>query len=260
MCSTLLAFAAAFLVLFEPATLSSGYNASWSGAEWPLTMRNFSIASDDCSVHFVGILPTLQYLVENALTGGEFFACGAGSDLSGWFWVLSMLFYAVSGLLMLNMLIAMMAKTFENIADSAAVNYQLVLAQSTCSLNDQPPATAPLNLLMTPYIVLVILFRLLFDRRCKLKEPELFALARKQLSRSRLMPSWLRPNDDVQWTSRVMPGPNSMGEVSARHKFMQRNSMGSLSQSVLRRSTTSFWDRAHEISVQKGEKASGNSA
>ena len=100
--STLLAFSAAFLVLFEPATPSAHNHTPPGGVEWPLTMQ-LDLDSEECDAHFVGILPTLQYLVENALTGGEFFACGAGTDISGWFWILSMLFYAVSGLLMLNM-------------------------------------------------------------------------------------------------------------------------------------------------------------
>ena len=118
--SNLLAFAAAFLVLFEPAQaegrsypaagrqggglsmLSMHNNVSRRSSNWPLTLQ-LDLSSDDCEVHFVGILPTLQYLVENALEGGQFFACGAASDLSAWFWVLSLLFYGTTGLLMLNM-------------------------------------------------------------------------------------------------------------------------------------------------------------
>ena len=180
----------------------------------------------------------------------------------------------------------MMAKTFENIADSAAVNYQLVLAQSTWSLNDQPPATAPLNLLMTPYLACVILLRLLMDRRCHLSERALLTCASQRLFKSRLVPSLLtllkpggaqRPQRGR--SSRVMPPEpecgvsqlnstgsfrrklnplNAMGSFSQRGHSTPRNSMGSLNQRALRRSTSSVWARVHEMSVQQsGEKAGG---
>jgi hypothetical protein len=119
-------------------------------------------------------------------------------------------------------LIAMMAKTFENITDSAAVNYQLVLAQSTCSLNNQPPATAPLNLLTAPYIALVLLLRLLIDRRCQMREFELLSCACKRLCHSRLVPSRFTAPLVAQARNSVVQGDKERVACDARAVVKER--------------------------------------
>ena len=60
-------------------------------------------------------------------------------------WALTLFFYSFTGLLLLNMLIAMMAKTFENIAEASAVNFNLLLAQvcdrPRSAASPRPPMT-----------------------------------------------------------------------------------------------------------------------
>jgi hypothetical protein len=96
--SMLLSFAAAFLVLFEPAQPASN---------WPWNVPN-DPPGGDCMDNFVGYAPTLKYLIEYSITGDIFFSCGSQSDVSEPAWLLSIAFYTVGGLLLLNMLIAMM--------------------------------------------------------------------------------------------------------------------------------------------------------
>jgi hypothetical protein len=52
---------------------------------------------------------TLSFLVQSALTGENFFGCGSRSAYGNSVWWLTLIFYAMTGLLLLNMLIAMSA-------------------------------------------------------------------------------------------------------------------------------------------------------
>ena len=47
----------------------------------------------------------------------------------------------------------MMAKTFENVADASAINFQLLVAQMTINYQEQQLASPPFNLLMLPYVL-----------------------------------------------------------------------------------------------------------
>jgi len=51
---------------------------------------------------------------------------------------------------MLNMLIAMMAKSFDNIREASAMNYVFLFSQMTHAIWEQPPAPPPLYLLTLP--------------------------------------------------------------------------------------------------------------
>ena len=91
--SWLLSFAAAFMVLFEPAQSSN----------WPWDTSVPRSGEDrSCESMFVGYLPTLQYLIEKSLSGEAFFECGSGSDTAELSWYLSTAFYMATGLLLLN--------------------------------------------------------------------------------------------------------------------------------------------------------------
>ena len=155
--SVLLAFAGAFLVLFEPdAPIAS----------WPFNLPGGLDFSDCSPDRFNGYATTLQFLAEKALSGESFFDCSKLSDVSEAAWLLTLLFYFFTGLLLLNMLIAMMAKTFDNISEASAINFNMLLAQTTMSIDEQPPAAPPLNLLTIPYDILILILRVLFDRGC----------------------------------------------------------------------------------------------
>ena len=55
--------------------------------------------------------------------------------------------------LLFNMLIAMMAKTFDHVWEQQELNYQFMLAQTVLTWRAQPTTPPPLNLLAIPYIV-----------------------------------------------------------------------------------------------------------
>ena len=65
---------------------------------------------------------------------------------------------------MLNLLIAIMAKTFDNILESSTLNYQRQLAVVVLNSLELPAVPAPLSLLSIPYAILRALQKLL--RQC----------------------------------------------------------------------------------------------
>ena len=64
-------------------------------------------------------IDTVRYLMELAMTGGDLFECLGQSHTAVAGWILAFAYFTTTGLLLLNMLIAMMAKTFESISECA---------------------------------------------------------------------------------------------------------------------------------------------
>ena len=60
----------------------------------------------------------------------------------------------------------MMTKTFENISDAAAINFQLLVAQSTLSIIDNGLSTPPFNFLTLPYHLCLVLRRAVLRLAC----------------------------------------------------------------------------------------------
>ena len=58
--------------------------------------------------------------------------------------------------LMFNLLIAILSKTFDNISDASLINFQLLRAQLLLNWLNMPPAPPPLRLLRLPYEVLSV--------------------------------------------------------------------------------------------------------
>ena len=54
----------------------------------------------------------------------------------------------------MNMLIAMMARTFDNVFDAQELNYQFLLAQTVLTWRTQPTMPPPFNVLRIPYHIL----------------------------------------------------------------------------------------------------------
>ena len=50
-----------------------------------------------------------------------------------------------------------MAKTFDNIADASAINYQMLVSLTTMTMDGLLPASPPLNLLTMPYDTFVLI-------------------------------------------------------------------------------------------------------
>ena len=131
-----LAWASAFYCMYEHSPL---YRVAETRG-WPM------LGAAPTCIDMMHTYPTaLVYLLENSLTGGDFFECIRDSSNPVGGWLLAATFYATAVLLLLNMLIAMMAKTFENIAEASAVNFNLLLAQvcdrPRSAASPRPPMT-----------------------------------------------------------------------------------------------------------------------
>jgi ankyrin repeat protein len=106
-----------------------------------------------CSEDLGGLdLPsTLVILVEATLTGDLFFECAHASSNAVAAWMLSFIFAVLTVVLLLNMLIAMMSKTFDNVVEALGPNYLFLFGQLCFSLLHEPPTPPPLNVLSWPY-------------------------------------------------------------------------------------------------------------
>lgn len=70
---------------------------------------------------------------------------------------LSIFYLVLAYVLMFNLLIAVLSKTFDNISDASLINFQLLRAQLLLNWTHQPPAPSPLRLLRLPYELLTML-------------------------------------------------------------------------------------------------------
>ena len=104
-----------------------------------------------------------MYLLESSLTGGDFFECVRNSISPTGGWILVFVVYTIMSLLMLNMLIAQMAKTFDSVKEASEMNYLFLFAQTVCSVAEQPPVPPPLYALTIPYDC---------SRRCKKEDKD----------------------------------------------------------------------------------------
>ena len=159
----LVAFAAAWTVLLQP---SQSILAQQFGddRQWQWTRSAVAhLEASNCFNELGGtdFPSTLQRLIEGALTGGDFFECAratTGVPLTAWF--LSLVYVILTGVLLLNMLIAMMAKTFDNVSEAAATNYLFLFTQRTLALRKEPPTPGPLFALGLPCEAVVALIKL----------------------------------------------------------------------------------------------------
>lgn len=82
--------------------------------------------------------------------------------------LLLMLFQLFTAILMLNMLIAMMAKTFDRIHDETAINFNFLRAQTITTWVEQHPSPPPFNLLVAMYapikLIMTMVDRLITKR------------------------------------------------------------------------------------------------
>ena len=182
---TILAFAGCVLVLYEPPAAAAGALAASDGAggdnpasgvdavkgmaeamarrsaQWPwpdesIDGHELALADEEawCRSYFSSFPYSLAFLLEHAVSKRAFFACAraASSPLTATAgWLVAMLFYATTSLLLGSMLISMMTKSFDRVADEASANYLLLFAELTHSIAEQPPVTPPLHLLSLPY-------------------------------------------------------------------------------------------------------------
>ena len=69
-------------------------------------------------------------------------------------WIYSFIFSLATAVLLLNMLIAMMGKTIDNVWESSSTLTQFLFARLTINLLERPPDPPPFNVLRMPtYLV-----------------------------------------------------------------------------------------------------------
>ena len=95
----------------------------------------------------------MQVLANGMVSGDNHAACfrAAGSGRFAFYaWLYSYVFVIATGVLILNMLIAMMAKTFDSVWESAEINSQCLFARAVFYQAQRPPEPPPLNILRAP--------------------------------------------------------------------------------------------------------------
>ena len=139
----LLAYTSATYKLFErseqhsPAVLAAELEAAWDGEE-------------SCDAEFSEFGRTLTLLWEGTLSNQGYFRCVQQSSHPEAL-VLMYTYVILTVVLMMNLLIAMMGKSFDVIWESAAATYLAGFAQMTLTYASSPPAPLPFNALSFPY-------------------------------------------------------------------------------------------------------------
>ena len=145
-------FAASFTVLLEPAAALlaqlPGDEQAW---RWSASkVADLEAASCVDELGGVDMISTLVRLIESSLTGGDYFECARDTGAPAAAWTLALVFATIMAVLLLNMLIAMMAKTFDNISEASATNYLFLFTQRVLALQSEPPTPPPFYALSLP--------------------------------------------------------------------------------------------------------------
>jgi len=120
---------------------------------------NWAVMNDDygsCDVQFHLWTRTFYLLLEGSLTANGLFGCVATSNKPVQGLVLMYLFYIITTILLLNMLIAMMSQSYEQTLETARANYHLRFAQTVLEYKALPPTPPPLYALSLPYEIYTI--------------------------------------------------------------------------------------------------------
>lgn len=149
----LFAFASAQYVLYR--NLDSGLGPAWPSLHDPCEHLDYEVGHDWWSA--------VRLMLDTVLTGEAYLQCfWQSSDAFGW--GIQLLYVIISIILMLNILIAMMAQTFEmQMADSNNLS-ALQFAKVVHETSSLPMRTPPINLLQLPLDAIFILVERL--QRC----------------------------------------------------------------------------------------------
>ena len=108
-------------------------------------------ADCDLDYAFSRLDRTFLLLMQGALNGDAYLECARASSHPRAAVMLLATFQISTSLLLVNMLIAMMAKTFDNVWEAQEVNYMYLFACTVAEWQLQPLVPPPLNLLSLPY-------------------------------------------------------------------------------------------------------------
>ena len=148
------AFTAGLFIVFNSVRASQ-----MQAGEWPpplhdeacedLVYLNGRVYDSWISLFFV--------LGNGMLTGDNFAACliqAADPRLWVWAWTLSYSFLILTAVLLLNMLIAVMAKTFDNVWESSEINHKYLFGRAVFFQTLAPAEPPPLSILRLPVQIL----------------------------------------------------------------------------------------------------------
>lgn len=94
---------------------------------------------------------TLSILIEVVLTGGIDFQCVRNSSVGDVAWVLMAIYLVITVVMLVNLLVALMAKSFDNLYELQDQFYLYLFARQTSLWQQYPVVPPPLNLLSLPY-------------------------------------------------------------------------------------------------------------
>jgi hypothetical protein len=172
---SLFAFSSAAYVLFQPggqgvtAQPDAGLTLTWAMA-------------DECTTAFTSFPTALAFILESSITGENFFACARTLPFPTSGYLLALGSYTIAGLLLLNMLIAIMAKTFDNVWEGSSMNFLFLFAQIVFSSKKDPVAPPPFYILQLPYDTWCAV-QFLLRRRKRPEQPEAPAMRRESVSK-----------------------------------------------------------------------------
>ena len=151
----------AFLLGWLILTFSSFFRALY--AEPYGLASNLPAGCIDPDVEFENIMFVAKTLFEGTLIGGDgHFTCLSHSSTSFLALPMMYLFLICAVIILVNMLIAMMAKTFDKVVDTQTELFLYLKAQQVTTWMRYSPLPPPLNLLRFPYIFIVLPIRVLW--------------------------------------------------------------------------------------------------
>mmetsp|Transcript_29621 Transcript_29621/g.76520 ORF Transcript_29621/g.76520 Transcript_29621/m.76520 type:complete len:557 (+) Transcript_29621:1847-3517(+) len=156
----LLAFTSAAVKMFEPEEYTSNVARSEFGTtKWPswANLDDYAGCEGVDGRVFGNWGDSFIKLIEGSLVSEGFFDCVRESSRP-YALPLMYLYFCLTTLLGLNLLIAMMAKSFDTIYESATSQYLFLFSQTTLELLEAPPTPPPFYIFSLPYDLFFIGF------------------------------------------------------------------------------------------------------
>jgi hypothetical protein len=137
------------------------------------TLAATTLSTDSCEIFSLfaqggnaggPFFETIFVLLNAAVMMSDIVPClisQAGSEHWALAWLWSFLFVLSTAILLLNVLIAMMAKTFDEVWESSELNYQSLFARQYVNQVMRPPEPPPLNVLRGAFVLLNTLLEVL---------------------------------------------------------------------------------------------------
>jgi len=103
------------------------------------------------------VADTINHLIEMMLLNDGYFGCFRNSSQSVVGPLYSYLFILVTGIMLVNMLIAMMSKTFSDVTDNVAKYFLFSKTRVLCNWQSFPAVPPPFNVFSFPYYLILLI-------------------------------------------------------------------------------------------------------